>query len=65
MSAWTDQEAITAFVTSDAHIAVMNKYRNRMAGSHFHTWTETQPTHGRPTWDNALDRYETTVDSAS
>lgn len=29
LSSWTDQDAITAFVASDTHIAVMNKYRDR------------------------------------
>ena len=60
LSSWSDQEAITAFVTSDVHTVVMDRYRDKMAGSHFHTWTETEPTRGRPDWDDALHRYAST-----
>jgi len=40
----------------------MNRYRDKMAGSHFNTWTETAPTHGRPDWVDALQRSASTVD---
>ncbi len=49
LSSWTDRVAITAFVTSDAHTAVMTQYRDKMAGSHFHTWTETETDQRGPT----------------
>jgi len=61
LSSWVGRDDISAFVTSDAHIAVMNTYRGRMATSHFHTWTETEPTQRRPTWGEAHDRFGTTV----
>lgn len=57
LSAWADQDSILGFVRSDAHRAVMQKYRDRMAGSHFHTWTELQSTDRRPTWDDAMQRH--------
>jgi heme-degrading monooxygenase HmoA len=65
LSSWADQEAITAFVVSDVHIAVMNRYRDRMAGSHFHTWTETEPTTQPPCWGDAMHRYDSTVQPES
>ena len=62
LSSWSDRAAITAFVTSDVHTTVMNRYRDKMAGSHFHTWTETEPTRRRPDWEDAMQRYASTVD---
>ena len=58
LSAWTDREAISAFVTSDIHTMMMMRYRDRMADSHFHTWTEMRPTDQPPEWDDALERSE-------
>lgn len=58
LSAWDDHEALQAFTRSDYHRSVMVKYRDRMAGSHFHTWTDTGPDGARPTWDDAMRRYE-------
>lgn len=65
LSSWSDRAAITAFVTSEAHTAVMTRYRDKMAGSHFHTWTETELTNSPPTWADALLRYDSAVDQAS
>ena len=65
LSSWSDREAITAFVASDILNAVMTRYRDKMAGSHFHTWTETEPTDSPPTWADALQRYDSVVDQAS
>ncbi len=65
LSSWSDRAAITAFVTSEAHTAVMTRYRDKMAGSHFHTWTETELTNSPPTWADALHRYDSAVDQAS
>ena len=62
LSSWSEREAITAFVTSEAHTAVMTRYRDKMAGSHFHTWTETEPTDSPPTWADAVQRYDSAVD---
>lgn len=58
LSAWSDKDALDAFTRSDYHRGVMVKYRNRMAGSHFHTWTDTSTTALPPEWDDAVLRYD-------
>jgi hypothetical protein len=58
LSAWSDQTAIASFMRSDAHRTVMAKYRNRVAGSHFHTWVEDGAGDGPPSWDDAERRFE-------
>jgi heme-degrading monooxygenase HmoA len=62
LSAWTDPEAITAFMRSDAHLAVMRTYRDRMAGSHFHTWHETTVDQLPPSWRDARRRFDASLD---
>jgi hypothetical protein len=58
LSAWADREALQAFARSGYHRSVMLNYRDRMAGSHFHTWTDSGPDAARPTWDDAMRRYD-------
>ena len=38
----------------------MVKYRDRMAGSHFHTWNAADQSTDKPSWVDAHRRYETT-----
>jgi hypothetical protein len=61
LSAWQDKDALDAFTGSDYHRGVMVKYRGRMAGSHFHTWTDDGTTATRPEWDDAIRRYDTST----
>ncbi len=63
LSTWHDETAIGEFMRSEAHRAVMVKYRNRMAGSHFHTWTAADQATTKPSWVDAHQRYETTQES--
>jgi hypothetical protein len=60
LSTWHDETAIGEFVRSAGHRAVMVKYRDRMAGSHFHTWSAADESTNRPSWVDAHRRYETT-----
>ncbi|MFT4864880.1 MAG: hypothetical protein ACI9N0_000341 [Ilumatobacter sp.] len=61
LSAWNDEAAIGEFMRSAAHRAVMVKYRDRMAGSHFHTWNAADQSTSKPSWVDARQRYETTL----
>lgn len=63
LSTWNDETAIVEFMRSEVHGAVMVKYRDRMAGSHFHTWTAIDQTTHKPSWADAQQRYETTQGS--
>jgi uncharacterized membrane protein/heme-degrading monooxygenase HmoA len=63
LSAWTNHEAIAEFVTSDAHIEAMVKYRNQLARSHFHTWNAADHPTNKPSWADAHRRYETEQES--
>jgi hypothetical protein len=63
LSTWHDETAIGKFMRSEAHRAVMVKYRDRMAGSHFHTWTDADQSTNKPSWADAHQRYETTQES--
>ncbi len=63
LSTWHDETAIGKFMRSEDHRAVMVKYRNRMAGSHFHTWNAADQTTTKPSWVDAHQRYETTQES--
>ncbi len=58
LSEWQDQDALDAFTRSDYHRGVMVRYRGRMAGSHFHTWTDGGTATTRPEWDDAIRRYD-------
>ena len=60
LSTWHDESAIGEFMRSAVHRAVMIKYRDRMAGSHFHTWSATDESSTRPSWVEAHQRYQTT-----
>jgi len=40
----------------------MTQYRDKMAGSHFHLWNETEPTNSSTGWADALQRYDSAVD---
>ncbi len=59
LSAWESEDAIRAFVRSDYHRSVMAKYRDRMTGAHFNTWSEVDTTMRPFSWDDAHRRYET------
>jgi hypothetical protein len=61
LSEWDDADALQAFTRSDYHRRVMVRYRDRMAGSHFHTWNESGPDSRRPTWDDATRRYDVSM----
>jgi quinol monooxygenase YgiN len=39
LSAWVDQASLDAFVATPPHVAVMQRYHERMVGSAFATWT--------------------------
>ena len=60
LSTWHDEAAIGEFMRTRGHRAVMVKYRDRMAGSHFHTWSRTDPSVGKPSWVDAHRHYEST-----
>lgn len=62
LSAWHDEDALDAFTRSDYHRSVMVKYRRRMAGSHFHTWTDDSTTATRPEWADAIRRYNASLE---
>ena len=63
LSTWHDETTIGEFMRSKAHRAVMVKYRNRMAGSHFHTWNAADQSTNKPSWADAHRRHETTQES--
>src|SRR5580658_10249115 len=55
LSAWQDQAALSAAVGREPHRQIMKRFRPRMTGSSFVTWTAT----GLPIpWDEALRRLE-------
>jgi hypothetical protein len=57
LSAWQDQEALNGAVGREPHRQLMKRFRPRMAGSSFVTWTEESG--ALPIgWDEALDRLE-------
>jgi hypothetical protein len=60
LSSWHDEAAIGEFMRTAGHRAVMVKYRDRMAGSHFHTWSAADQSSNKPSWADAHRRYETT-----
>ena len=60
LSSWHDEAAIGEFMRTAGHRAVMVKYRDRMAGSHFHTWSAADHSSNKPSWADAHRRYETT-----
>jgi hypothetical protein len=39
LSAWVDQASLDAFVATPPHVAVMQRYHERMVGGAFTTWT--------------------------
>jgi hypothetical protein len=59
LSTWHDEAAIGEFMRTPGHRAVMVKYRDRMAGSHFHTWSRADQSIAKPSWVDAHRRYET------
>ena len=61
LSQWDDAVALQAFTRNGYHRHVMVRYRDRMAGSHFHTWDEIGPNSPRPSWDDATRRYEASM----
>jgi quinol monooxygenase YgiN len=55
LSAWTDKDALDAFVRTMPHLAVMGKLRGQMGPTRFTTWTapgSTLPI----AWDDAIER---------
>jgi hypothetical protein len=60
LSTWHDETAVGEFVRSAGHRAVMVKYLDRMASSHFHTWSAADQSTNKPRWVDAHRRYETT-----
>jgi hypothetical protein len=57
LSAWQDQKALGTAVGREPHRQLMNRFRPRMAGSSFVTWTA--PATALPiAWDDALHRLE-------
>lgn len=64
LSTWHDEAAIGEFMRTPGHRAVMVKYRDRMAGSHFHTWSRADQSVGTPSWVDAHRRYETSQEQS-
>ena len=64
LSTWHDEAAIGEFMRTPGHRAVMVKYRDRMAGSHFHTWSAADESTNRPSWVDAHRRYETSQEQS-
>jgi len=57
LSAWQDPAALRAAAGGDPHVQMMKRFRPRMAGSRFVTWTV--PASALPiAWDDALRRLE-------
>jgi len=57
LSAWQDQAALSAVVGRQPHMEIMKRFRPRMAGSRFVTWTA--PATALPiAWDDALRRLD-------
>ncbi|MGY6501992.1 MAG: DUF3291 domain-containing protein [Acidimicrobiales bacterium] len=54
LSAWTDDDAVRAYVSRPEHRAVMERFGPAMAGSQFATWRA--PGAERPTWAEAQVR---------
>lgn len=57
LSAWQDQAALSAAVGREPHRQIMKRFRPRMAGSSFVTWT-AQATALPIPWDDALHHLE-------
>lgn len=57
VSAWTDEQALAAFVRADPHGAIMAALADRMGETRFARWRMTG---GRlpPNWDDALRRLD-------
>jgi hypothetical protein len=55
LSAWTDRDALDAFVRTMPHLAVMGKLRTRMGPTRFTTWTAPGSALPIP-WDDAIER---------
>ena len=64
LSTWHDEAAIGEFMRTRGHRAVMVKYRDRMAVSHFHTWATADESIGKPSWVDAHRRYETSQEQS-
>jgi heme-degrading monooxygenase HmoA len=55
LSAWTDRDALDAFVRTMPHLAVMGKLRTHMGPTSFTTWMA--PGNALPiAWDDAMER---------
>ena len=55
LSAWTDRDALDAFVRTMPHLAVMGKLRTHMGPTRFTTWMV--PGSALPiAWDDAMER---------
>ncbi len=57
LSAWQDQAALRAATGREPHRQIMQRFRPRMAGSAFVTWTAPATALPIP-WDDALRRLE-------
>lgn len=57
LSAWRDEDALSAAVARQPHREIMTRFRPRMAGSRFVTWTDQAANLPIP-WDDALRRLE-------
>ena len=55
VSAWTDRDALDAFVRTMPHLAVMGKLRTHMGPTRFITWAAPGSALPIP-WDAAIDR---------
>jgi heme-degrading monooxygenase HmoA len=55
LSAWTDRDALDAFVRTMPHLAVMGKLRTHMGPTRFTTWTAPGSALPVP-WDGAVER---------
>lgn len=57
LSAWQDESALSSAVGREPHLQIMKRFRPRMAGSAFVTWTTTAAALPIP-WEEALQRLE-------
>jgi hypothetical protein len=53
LSTWSDGDALQRFTADPMHVAVMEHFRDRMAGSAFVTWSETSDR--EPDWASATN----------
>jgi hypothetical protein len=65
LSAWRDQDSLEGFVRRPAHVAVMRRYHDRLAGTGFVSWSRREDALPKPhsnakdLWREARERLAT------